>query len=76
MKSKHLFISTLLITCIFSSCGLLKKDVDNPTTPTTPTNPTDPTDPTDPQEPTTLDYYIKHPWGTGTEASWVGHGKR
>lgn len=71
MKSKLLFISTLLITCIFSSCGLIKKDVDNPTTPTTPTNPTDPTDPTDPQEPTTLDYYIKHPWGTGTEASWA-----
>lgn len=34
MKSKLLIFSILLITCVFSSCGLIKKEVDDPTTPT------------------------------------------
>lgn len=40
MKSKLLFSSVLLATCILASCDLIKKEVDDPTTPTNPTDPT------------------------------------
>lgn len=33
-----------------------------------PEDPEDPVDPEDPQE--TADYYIKHPWGSGTDDAW------
>ncbi len=34
MKSKFLFSSVLLTTCLLTSCGLIKKEVDDPTKPT------------------------------------------
>ena len=40
MKTKFLFFSVLLITCYLSSCGLIEKKGNDPTTPSDPTNPT------------------------------------